>query len=269
MSTETWTVAAPQTLDVAGVTELRLRLVDGRAVVVVDPAAHAVEVEVREVGTRAVQVVREEERLRIGYDGTWVQGWWNRLRGVSDDAERAVVRITLPPSVRFDAGTVGADVDVTGTAGATVRTVTGSVRASDTSGTLTLRAVSGTLTVVGHAGDVAASVVSGTLSLGGGLGRVSVSTVSGAVTVAATGPAPLIDVRSVSGAVDVRLDEGTPVNLKVRGVSGKVVLDGSALASTGHTLAVDHADAPSEGRVPAYVSAALTSGRVTVTRGRA
>lgn len=267
MSTESWTVAAPQKIDIGDVGEARVRLVEGRVETVSDPAASTVRVEVLEVGARPLQVVRDPGgTVRIGYDGTRLQGWMDRLRGLSQDAERAVVRVVVPRSVRVDVGTVGAVADVTGVADARVRTVTGAVRASGTAGTLSLRTVSGDLAVTGHAGDVSVSVVSGALSVEGPLGRVTVSTVSGPVAITARGTGPLVDVRSVSGPVEVRLGAGTPVNLRVRGVSGQAVLDGAALPSAGRTLAVDHADAPVEGRSPAYVSATVTTGTVTVTR---
>ncbi len=267
MSTESWAVAAPQNIDVEGAREVRIRLVEGRAETVADPDASAVRVEILEVGSRPLQVVRDAGgTVRIGYDGTRLQGWVDRLRGLGQDAERAVVRVVVPPSVRVDVGTVGAVADVTGTAGARIRTVTGAVRASGTSGSLSLRTVSGDVAASGHAGDLSVSVASGALAVEGALGRVTVSTVSGPVAITARGTSPLVDVRSVSGPVEVRLDAGVPVNLRVRGVSGQAILDGAALASTGRALAVDHADAPVEGRSPAFVSAMVTTGTVTVTR---
>ncbi|AEG45052.1 hypothetical protein [Isoptericola variabilis] len=267
MSTESWVVAAPQKIDVAGVTEVRLRLVEGRAETVTDDAASGVRVEVVEVGSRPLQLVREGGVLRVGYDGVRIQGWVDRLRGGSQDAERAVVRVVAPPSVRLDVGTVGAVADVTGAEGARVKTVTGAIRTSGTSGALSLRTISGDVAATGHVGDVSVSIVSGSLAVEGTLGRVTVSTVSGPVAITARGSVPLVDLKSVSGPAQVRLDVGTPVNLRVRGVSGQAILDGAALPSQGRTLAVDHADAPVEGRAPAYVSAAVTTGTVSVSRG--
>jgi hypothetical protein len=266
MSTETWAVAAPQTLEVTDVTEVRLRLIERRAETVTDPDTACVRVEILEVGARPLQVVREGGALRVGYEGMRLQGWVDRLRGLSQDAERAVVRVVLPRSVRVDVGTIGAVADVAGADGPRVKTVTGPIRTSRTSGALSVRTISGDVAASGHTGDVAVSVVSGALAVEGALGRVTVSTVSGPVAITARGTSPLVDIKSVSGPAEVRLDAGTPVNLRVRGVSGQAVLDGSALASTGRTLAVDHADAPVENRSPAYVSAAVTTGTVSVVR---
>lgn len=266
MSTESWAVAAPQTLDVTGVTEVKVRMIEGRAEIAADGAAPGVRVEVLTVGARPLHVVRDGGVLRVGYDGARLQGWVDRLRGASPDAERAVVRIVVPTSVQVDVTTIGAEAEVSGAQAPVVKTVTGAVRASGTSGMLSLKTISGDASATGHTGDVSASLGSGALALEGALGRVTVHTVSGPVTITGVGTSPLVDVKSVSGPLEVRLDAGTPVNLKVRAMTGQVTLDGAVLPSTGRPFVVDHADAPSEGRSPAYVSAALTTGTVSVTR---
>lgn len=266
MSTETWAVAAPQTIDVEGVAGATVRLQGGRAEVVTDPAATTTRVEVLEVGARPLQVVRDGDRLRVGYDRTWVDAVRSKLSNLTR-TEHAVVRVVVPPGSAVDVGTIDADVEVTGGRAVSVRTVTGAVRTSGTTGPLALRAVSGDLTAAGHTGDVSASVVSGALSLDGALARVSVTAASGATSVtAAAGTSPMVTARTVSGSLDVRLPPGTPVNLKVRGASGQVVVDGSVVPSSGATLVVDHAEQTSGGEPAAYLSATVTSARVTVDR---
>jgi hypothetical protein len=241
-------------------------MVEGRAEVVADGGATGVRVEVLTVGSRPLHVARDGGQLHVGYDGARLQGWVDRLRGASPDAERAIVRVVVPTSVQVDVATIGAEADVSGAQGPVVKTVTGAVRASGTSGTLSLKTISGDASATGHTGDVSASLASGALALDGALGRVTVHTVSGPVRITGTGTSPMVDIKSVAGPVEVHLDAGTPVNLRVRAMSGNVVLDGAVLPSTGRPFAVDHAEAPTEGRSPAYVSAALTTGTVTVTR---
>ncbi|MCK9795764.1 DUF4097 domain-containing protein [Isoptericola sp. 4D.3] len=265
MSTETWAVAAPQTIDVEHATGVTLRLQDGRADVVADPAATGVRVELLEVGAKPVQVTRDGDRLRIGYESSVLDSVMAKLRNPRQ-SERAVVRVVVPPEGAVDVGTLGADVEVTGGRLVAVKTVTGAVRVSGTTGPLSLKTVSGDVAVDGHAGDVSATVASGRLALSGDLARVSLSTVSGAATITAAGPSPLITAKTVSGAIDLRLPASTPVNLKVRGASGQVVLDGSVLPSAGATLVVDHAEQPADGRSAAYLSATVTAAHVTVDR---
>ncbi|MCK0116132.1 putative adhesin [Isoptericola sp. CG 20/1183] len=263
MTSESWAVAAPQTLDLGGVSAASLRLQDGRADVVVDPAATRTTLEIVEVGKKPLQVVHEGGRLRVAYERSRVEAFVARVKSLGD-SDRAVVRLTVPPGVSVDVGTTEADVDVAGTTGTVVKTVTGAIRTSGTHGSLYLRSVSGDVAASGHAGDVSAHVVSGALAVDGALGRVSAGTVSGAVAVTATGTAPMVTAKTVSGDVALRLDPGTPVSLKVRGAAGQVVLDGEVQASAARTLSVDRS-AAGEGSV-AYLTANVTSARVIVSR---
>ncbi|WP_278235090.1 DUF4097 family beta strand repeat-containing protein [Isoptericola sp. AK164] len=266
MSTESWAIAAPQTVEVTGVGALTIRLQDGRADVTVDPETTQVTLEVLEVGEKPLHVDRDGDRLRIGYERNAVEAFVARVRSLGS-SERAVVHVTVPPQVRVDVGTTEADVEVTGTSGTVVKTVTGTVRTAGTHGSLYLRSVSGDVASSGHTGDVSAQVVSGALALEGTLGRVTTSSVSGAVAVTAVGTVPMVSAKSVSGDVALRLDAGTPVSLKVRGAAGQAVLDGEALPSTTRTLSVDHGETPTDGRSIAYVTATVTSARVIVSRG--
>ncbi|MCA5894615.1 DUF4097 family beta strand repeat-containing protein [Isoptericola sp. NEAU-Y5] len=266
MSTESWAVAAPQTIDIEGVAGVTLRLQDGRAEVVTAPEATGVRVEVLEIGAKPLQVVRDDTRLRIGYESTWYDSAFARLRSLTT-TERAVVRVTVPVGTGVDVGTVEAHTDVTGGRQLSVKTVSGTVRVTGAAGPATLRSVSGDVAVSRHTGDVAVTTVSGATALSGALARVSLSTVSGRSTVTAdAGASPMINGKTVSGALDVKLPAGTAVNVKVRGASGQVVLDGSVLPSSGTTLVVDHSEHPAEGSNAAYLSATVTSAHVTIDR---
>jgi len=266
MSTESWAVAAPQTIEIEGVTEVNVRLQDGRAEVVASPEATGTRVEVLEVGPKPLQVTRDGGRVRIGYESTWYDSVVAKVKSLRQN-ERAVVRVTVPVGTAVDVGTVEADVDVSGGRQVAAKTVSGAVRVAGATGPLSLKSVSGTLAVTEHTGDVSASTVSGSLALSGALARVSLNTVSGRTTVASdVGSSPMITGKSVSGGLDVKLSAGTPVNVKVRGASGQVVLDGSVLPSSGATLVVDHAEQPADGRAAAYLSATVTSGHVTIDR---
>lgn len=263
MSSESWAVAAPQTLDLGDVSAASVRLQGGRADVVADPEARRTTLEIVEMGPKPLQVVQEGGRLRVAYERSRVEAFVARVKSLGE-SERAVVRLTVPPGVTVDVGSTEADISVTGTSGTVAKTVTGAIRTSGTSGSLYLRTVSGDVAASAHTGDVSAQVVSGALALDGVLGRVSASTVSGAVAVTAAGTAPMVTARTISGDVVLRLDPGTPVSLKVRGAAGQVVLDGEVQESASRTVAVDRS-ATGEGPV-AYLTASVTSARVTVTR---
>lgn len=264
MTTESWSVAAPQTIEIGSATTLTVRLTNGRAEIVADPArTSGAVVEVVEVSSRPLQVLAEHGTLRVAYDFPGLEGFVDRFRGLKDQ-DSAVVRITVPATSVVDVATVGAEVVVTGAqTGVNVKTAGGAITVTGTTGSVTTKSGTGAIAVAEHSGDASATTVSGTVSIEGALGRVSAQTVSGAVDVAAVGTTPLVNVKTVSGAASVRLDAGSPVNLRARSVTGKVVVDGTQVASSAQrTVVVDHA----EPGAAAYVSTNTVSGTATVTR---
>ncbi|MGW2093283.1 hypothetical protein [Promicromonospora sukumoe] len=265
MTTESWSVAAPQTIEVGGATTLTVRLTNGRAEIVADPnRTSGAVVEVLEVSTRPLQVLAEHGNLRVAYDFPGLEGFVDRFRGLKDQ-DSAVVRITVPATSVVDVATVGAEVVVTGAqSGVNVKTAGGAITVTGTSGSVTTKSGTGAVTIAEHSGDASATTVSGVVSLAGALGRVSVQTVSGAVHVTAVGTTPLVNAKTVSGAAAVQLDAGAPVNLRARSVTGKVVIDGAqATSSAQRTVVVDHA----EPGAAAYISTNTVSGTATITRG--
>ncbi|MBO0608846.1 hypothetical protein [Myceligenerans salitolerans] len=264
MTTESWSVAAPQTIEVADTTSLTVRLTNGRAEIVADAdRASGATIEVLEVSSRPLQVLAEHGTLRVAYDFPGIEGFVDRFRGLRDQ-DTAVVRITVPAAAEVDVATVGAEASVTGSrARVNVRSVTGAVAVTGTSGPLSVKSVSGAIVVSEHTGDVTVNQASGPATVSGGLGRVTVNGVSGPVDVASSGTTPLVSAKTVAGAVTIRLDAGTPVNLRARSVTGKVTLDGEPLTSTAQrTVVVDHPEAGAT----CYLSTNTVSGTTAVVR---
>lgn len=271
MSTETWVVTTPQTVDVAEVRRVVVQLTDGSVDVVADPnRADGAHVEIGDVTERPLQVSAHDGELRIGYDFAGIEGVVDRAKGLRDK-DRAVVRVTVPADVPVKVTTARAAATVTGTtADLSVTTATGPVRVQGTTGPVSVKTASAPVDVVEHVGDVRVSTASGAVNVAGSLGRVSVTTVTSGVEVVARESTPLVDARTVSGDVAVRLGAGAPVNLKARSVTGKAVLDGVRLESSAQrTTSVDHVDRPAENPTAggAYVSASTVSGDLTVSRG--
>jgi hypothetical protein len=265
MTTESWSVAAPQTIEVGGASTLIVRLTNGRAEIVADPnRTSGALVEVIEVSARPLQILAEHGNLRVAYDFPGLEGFVDRFRGLKDQ-DAAVVRVTVPATSVVDVATVGAEVVVTGSrSGVNVKTAGGAITVTGTTGSVTTKSGTGAVTVAEHAGDVSVTTVSGSASVVGALGRVSVQTVSGAVDVTAIGTTPLVNAKTVSGPAAVQLDAGSPVNLRARSVTGKVVIDGAqATSSAQRTVVVDHA----EPGAAAYISTNTVSGTATITRG--
>lgn len=264
MTTESWSVAAPQTIEVAEATSLITRLTNGRAEIVADPArATGAVVEVLEVSSRPLQVLAEHGTLRVAYDFPGVEGFVDRFRGLRDQ-DTAVVRITVPATTTVDVTTVGAEANVTGSGTrVAVKTVNGAIVTTGTAGPLSVKSVSGAIVVTEHTGDVTVNQASGAATVSGGLGRVTVNGVSGPVDISSSGTTPLISAKTVAGAVSVTLDAGTPVNLRARSVTGKVAIDGAPATSTAQrTVVVDHV----EPGATCYLSTNTVSGATTITR---
>ncbi|GAA1852396.1 hypothetical protein [Myceligenerans crystallogenes] len=264
MTTESWSVAAPQTIEVADATSLTTRLTNGRAEIIADPERMSgAVVEVLEVSSRPLQVLAEHGALRVAYDFPGVEGFVDRFRGLRDQ-DSAVVRITVPATTAVDATTVGAEASVTGSrARVSVKSVTGAVVVTGTAGPLHVKSVSGAIAVTDHQGDVTVNQASGPAAISGALGRVTVNGVSGPVDVSSSGSTPLVSAKTVAGAVTISLDPGTPVNLRARSVTGKVTVDGAPIASGAQrTVVVDHA----EPGAACYLSTNTVSGATVITR---
>lgn len=264
MTTESWSVAGSQTIEVADVTSLTTRLTNGKAEIIADPArTSGAVVEVLDVSSRPLQVLAEHGALRVAYDFPGVEGFVDRFRGLRDH-DSAVVRITVPTSTTVDLATVGAEATVSGSdARVAVKTVNGAIVVTGTTGPLAVKAVSGAIVVSEHSGDVTVNQVSGSSSVSGRLGRVTVNGVSGPVEVTSAGTTPLISAKTVAGPVAIRLDTGTPINLRGRSVNGRISVDGERLSSSAtRTVSVDHV----EPGAACYLSTNTVSGTTTITR---
>ncbi|RPF22599.1 hypothetical protein EDD34_3267 [Myceligenerans xiligouense] len=264
MTTESWSVAAPQTIEVADTTSLTVRLTNGRAEIVADPdRAAGATIEVLEVSSRPLQILAEHGTLRVAYDFPGIEGFVDRFRGLRDQ-DSAVVRVTVPAVATVDVATVGGEASVTGSrARVNVKSVNGAVAVAATSGPLSVKSVSGAIVVTGHTGDVVVNQASGPATVAGGLGRVTVNGVSGPVDVASSGTTPMVSAKTVAGAVTIRLDAGTPVNLRARSVTGKVTLDNEQLSSSAQrTVVVDHPEAGAT----CYLSTNTVSGATAIVR---
>ncbi|MBD8080698.1 DUF4097 family beta strand repeat-containing protein [Cellulosimicrobium arenosum] len=267
MTTESWVINAPQNIDVDEVRRVVVQLNAGSLDVVADPArTSGAHVEVAEISERPLQVSAHDGDLRIGYDFSGFEGIVERAKGMRDK-DSATVRLTVPVDVALKLSTSVAATTATGTRGAlTVATATGPVRVQGSSGAVSVKTASASVDVLEHLGDVRVSTGSGAVNLVGTLGRASVSTVSSNVEIVAREQTPLVEAKTVSGDVAVRLGPETPVNIRARSVNGKVVLDGAPLESSAQrSTKVDHVDP--RGAAAAYVSARTVSGDVTVSRG--
>ena len=183
------------------------------------------------------------------------------------------VRITCPHGSTLDCDTASADVFTSGPLGdARIRTasgdlqldrIEGSLEAKTASGDVRVERVEGRATVNTVSGDVLVdealsgldlNTVSGDVHAGEITGDLTVKSVSGDHRIRAAGPGQ-IDLKAVSGDVQVSVRRGLRVRLDVNSVSGSI---GSEL---------DVGEAPSGGeRQEASLRVRTVSGDVKITR---
>jgi DUF4097 and DUF4098 domain-containing protein YvlB len=235
MSEQNWTVTSPQTIDVDGVTSLKLGMVRGRFDVVThqEPVAR---IEITEVHGDPVAVSISNGRLEVRHQLHGAQGWFKNLMGaVSHNSENsAVISIAVPENVDVEAGIVSGDGLVSGVTGNTrLNTVSGSVMANGTGGELHVNTVSGEVAARNHAGVLAAKSVSGEVTASGRFTHVRANTVSGHLSFDLQDFTHDFGSNSVSGDLTVRLPHNVGVDIVAKSASGAVVIDDQHYAQVG------------------------------------
>ncbi|MDF2049740.1 DUF4097 family beta strand repeat-containing protein [Arthrobacter sp. Cr_A7] len=235
MSEQNWTVTSPQTIDVDGVTSLKLGMVRGRFYVVThqEPVAR---IEITEVHGDPVAVSISNGRLEVRHQLHGAQGWFKNLMGaVSHNSENsAVISIAVPENVDVEAGIVSGDGMVSGVTGNTrLNTVSGSVMANGTGGELHVNTVSGEVAARNHAGVLTAKSVSGEVTASGRFTHVRANTVSGHLSFDLQDFTHDFGSNSVSGDLTVRLPHNVGVDIVAKSASGAVVIDDQHYAQVG------------------------------------
>ena len=203
------------------------------------------------------------------------RSWSISIRNWGISSPKVGVRITCPHGSTLECDTASADVITTGTLGDTrIRTASGDLTLEQVEGEFESKGASGDVRidrVVGRAavhtvsGDgvgaealdgLDGNSVSGDVTAGEITGNLTVKSVSGDHRIRGAGPG-LIDLKAVSGDVQVAVRRGLRIRLDVNSVSGSI---GSEL---------DVGDAPSgEGdRQEASLRVRTVSGDIKITRG--
>lgn len=227
MAENTWTVTGPQTIDVDGVTSLKLGIVGGRFDVVTHEEP-VVRIEVSEVHGDPLAITLDHGKLEVRHQLHGPQGWFKNLMGaVNHNSNNSVtVSIALPPEVEVEAGTVSGDGLVSGISADTrLNTVGGSVMADGTSGQLHVNTVSGEVIARNHTGVLTAKSVSGEVTASGHFTHIRANTVSGDMSFDLQGFTRDFGANSVSGDLTIRLPEDVGVDIVAKSASGAVTID--------------------------------------------
>ncbi|MHC6592371.1 DUF4097 family beta strand repeat-containing protein [Arthrobacter sp. C152] len=227
MPDATWSVTGPQTIDLDGVTSLKVGIVQGRFDVV-SHAGPGARVEISAVHGDPVAVSVSGGRLEIRHQLHGAHGWFkNLMETVNHNSDNlAVISIALPAGVDVEAGTVSGDGLVAGVSGhIRLNTVSGSVMADGTSGELQVNTVSGEVSVRDHTGVLTAKSVSGEVTASGHLTNVRTNTVSGDLSFDLLGYTHDFGSNSVSGDLTIRLPHDVGVDIVAKSANGAVVID--------------------------------------------
>ena len=227
MTENNWTITGPQTIDVDGVSSLKLGIVRGRF----DIVAHdgpVTRIEVSDVHGDPLAVSLVNGRLEVRHQLDGPQGWFKNLMGTvnNSSSNSVVISIALPAGVEVEAGTVSGDGMVSGTSGRTrLNTVSGSVLADGTSGNLAVNTVSGDVIARNHHGVLTAKSVSGEVTASGDFSHIRANTVSGDLSFDLLGFTEDFGSNAVSGDVTIRLPHDVGVDIIAKSASGAIVID--------------------------------------------
>ena len=227
MPGSTWSVNSPQTLDLDGVTSLKLGMVQGRFDVV-RHAEPVTRVEIADVHGDPVAVSLNGGRLEIRHQLHGAHGWFkNLMESMNHNSDNsATISMALPDGVEVEAGTVSGDGLVSGISGhVRLNTVSGSVMADGTSGELQVNTVSGEVSVRNHTGVLTAKSVSGEVTASGHFTNVRTNTVSGNLSFDLLGFTRDFGSNSVSGDLTIRLPHDVGVDIVAKSANGAVVID--------------------------------------------
>lgn len=217
-----WRIDTPQSLDLAGVRRLNVRMVAGSVDVVgsseggENGAAH---VEVSHV-EGPLQVTLEGDTLTISHERLT---WGGLFEWVGNRKASAVVSVSVPEGCPVELGVVSADAVVSGiTATTKVKSVSGDVTLDGLHADIRAQTVSGDLETRRLHGELHFSTVSGDLTVvDGSSAQVKAETVSGDVTLDLNIQSGAnVNLSSVSGDVTLRLPESAGVQVNAKTMSG-------------------------------------------------
>lgn len=238
MADSSWTVTGPQTIDVDGVSSLKLGIVRGRFDIVTH-AENVARIEVSDVHGDPLAVSVTNGRLEVRHQLHGPQGWFKNLMGAVNNSSdnSVVVSIALPAGVDVEAGTVSGDGLVSGISGHTrLNTVSGSVMSDSTSGDLHVNTVSGEVIARNHRGVLTAKSVSGEVTASGRFTNIRAHTVSGDMSFDLQDFTHDFGANSVSGDLTIRLPHDVGVDIVAKSASGAVVIDNQNYVLPGGTV---------------------------------
>ncbi|MBZ4322732.1 DUF4097 family beta strand repeat-containing protein [Streptomyces huiliensis] len=227
-----WSLTAPENLTFEEpVTSLEVRLANG-AVNIVGTDTGPARLELSAHSGAPLLVTHKSGALTVGYEDLAWKSILSRLaRGIRHRS--VTVTLAVPTGTRVRVGVVGAHAVVSGVSGATdVRSVTGNATLVGLTGTVRAETVSGDVEAQSLSGTLRHNSVSGDLTLVDCRSEaVKSETVTGGIVIdlaepesgaPGAGPAPSLDLTTVSGDVALRLPGSTDAAVEAGTATGAV-----------------------------------------------
>lgn len=241
MEQNRWEIASPQTLEFDDVRFIKAGIIAGRVDVLVhdEPVTR---IEVSEVEGQPIEITLNAGGLELVHTNDASRSGWLAFTGQiisGKPKEIAVVSIAVPEGTVVALRTVSGDGLACGTLDTTLDTVSGSIMADDTSGTLRVSTVSGEAIVRHHSGHLVAKTVSGEVTASGYCESVRTNSVSGEVTLDLLGQPRDLSARSVSGDLTIRLSSEVGIDVSATSVSGALTVNDQKFSGRGKNRHVE------------------------------
>ncbi|MEO6198119.1 MAG: DUF4097 family beta strand repeat-containing protein [Dehalococcoidia bacterium] len=135
------------------------------------------------------------------------------------------LHLHVPTWLNVSVGTISGDVNLEGQVGSVkINTVSGKVTIDRANGDADIRSISGSISVDECGGRCRANSKTGKIDLGHVAGAIKAHTMSGNIGLGTAG-ADEVDVKTISGTVEVLVDEGRAPRLRFRTITGRTRCD--------------------------------------------
>ena len=184
------------------------------------PLPEGARLRVLSVSARIEVEAEDVQEMEIDPDGRRVE--------ISDDRHVVETRtrstnlkITVPEGTDVSVGSVSGNVSLKGRFGSVkVSTVSGQIEVDETEGDVDIRSISGRLEVERCGGRCRANTKSGRIEIGWVGKEVRAQTMSGKIEVGTAGQGDM-ELRSISGGIEVAVDPGRLPKTRLKTLSGK------------------------------------------------
>ena len=131
------------------------------------------------------------------------------------------LKLRVPNGINVSVGTVSGDIRLVGLLGTVkVGSVSGKISIERAAGDADIRSISNSIEVVACGGSCRANTKSGRIEIGHVVGPVKATTMSGRIDIGTAGNGE-VELKTISGSINVHVDKGRAPRAKLRTLSGR------------------------------------------------